>query len=81
MARTSTAPDDLGWWPPSPGYTVRDPDAENEVFKVTARLSGAMTGARIAREDPAALAAEALACRDEADLLARLEARRRRGDA
>ena len=33
--------------------------------------------ARIAGEDPAVLAAEALACRDEADLLARLEARRR----
>ena len=43
---------------------------------VTERLA-----ARIAREDPAALAAEALACRDEADLLARLEARRRQGDA
>ena len=37
--------------------------------------------ARIAREDPAALAAEALVCRDEADLLARLDARRRRGDS
>ena len=33
--------------------------------------------ARTAGEDPAVLAAEALACRDEADLLARLEARRR----
>ena len=33
--------------------------------------------ARIAGEDPAVLAAEALACRDEADLLARLEARSR----
>ena len=33
--------------------------------------------ARIAGEDPAVLAAEALACRDEAGLLARLEARRR----
>ena len=33
--------------------------------------------ARIAGEDPAVLAAVALACRDEADLLARLEARRR----
>ena len=43
---------------------------------VTERLA-----ARIAREDPAALAAEALACRDEADLVARLEARRRQGDA
>ena len=41
---------------------------------VTERLT-----ARIAREDPAALAAEALVCRDEEDLLARLEARRRRG--
>ena len=28
------------------GYTLQDPDAENEVFKVTANLSGAMTGAR-----------------------------------
>ena len=28
------------------GYTIHDPDAENEVFNVTARLSGAMTGAR-----------------------------------
>ena len=33
--------------------------------------------ARIAGEDPAVLAAEALACRDEADLLARLQARSR----
>ena len=33
--------------------------------------------ARIAGEDPAVLAAEALACRDEADLLARLETRSR----
>ena len=28
------------------GFTLQDPDAENEVFKVTANLSGAMTGAR-----------------------------------
>ena len=42
---------------------------------VTERLA-----ARIAREDAAALVAEALACRDEAELLARLEARRRRGE-
>ena len=35
--------------------------------------------ARLAGEDPDALAAAALACRDEADLLARLEARRRAG--
>ena len=35
---------------------------------------------RIAREDPVALVAEALDCRDEADLLARLEARRRQSD-
>ena len=35
--------------------------------------------ARIAGEDPDALAAAALACRDEADLLARLDARRRDG--
>ena len=33
--------------------------------------------ARIAGEDPAVLAAEALACRDEADLLVRLQARSR----
>ena len=37
------------------------------------------TDATIAREDPAGLVAEALACRDEADLPARLEARRRTG--
>ena len=48
----------------------------NRGLTVTERLA-----ARIAREDPAALAAEALACRDEADLLARLEARRRRGNS
>ena len=28
------------------GYTIHDPDAEDEVFKVTARLTGAMTGTR-----------------------------------
>ena len=28
------------------GFTLQDPDAENEVFKVTANLSGALTGAR-----------------------------------
>ena len=28
------------------GHTIHDADAENEVFKVTANLSGAMTGAR-----------------------------------
>ena len=41
-------------------------------LEVSGRLA-----ARIAREDPAALAAAALDCRDEADLLARLDQRRR----
>lgn len=41
----------------------------------------ACLAATIAREDPAVLVAEALACRDEADLPARLEARRRAGRA
>ena len=44
----------------------------NRGLAVSERLA-----ARIAGEDPAVLAAEALACRDEADLLTRLEARRR----
>ena len=46
----------------------------NRGLDVSERLA-----ARIAGEDPDVLAAEALACRDEADLLARLEARRRAG--
>ena len=46
----------------------------NRGLAVSAHLA-----ARIAGEDPTVLAAEALACRDEADLLARLEARRRDG--
>ena len=46
----------------------------NRGLDVSERLA-----ARIAGEDPTVLATEALACRDEADLLARLEARRRAG--
>ena len=44
---------------------------QSRALAVSGRLAAGIAG-----EDPAVLAAEALVCRDEADLLARLEARR-----
>ena len=78
-AAAGTGPDDDPWL----GAHRREARAEGRVDVVRSILrSRGLTvserlAARIAGEDPAVLAAEALACRDEADLLARLEARRR----
>ena len=81
-AAAGTGPDDDPWL----GAQRREARAEERAeivgsilrsrgLTVTERLAAAIAG-----EDPAVLAAEALACRDEADLLARLDARRRRGE-
>ena len=86
-AAAGTGPDDDPWL----GAQRREARAEGrvegraegrvEVVRSILRSRGLAVSdrlaARIAGEDPAVLAAEALACRDEADLLARLEARRR----
>ncbi len=81
-AAAGTGPDDDPWL----GGHRREARAEARAeivgsilrsrgLTVTERLAAAIAG-----EDPAVLAAEALACRDEADLLARLDARRRLRD-
>ena len=78
-AAAGTGPDDDPWL----GAQRREARAEGCADIVRAILSSrglhVSDGlvARIAGEDPDALAAAALACRDEADLLARLGARRR----
>ena len=82
-AAAGTGPDD----DPCLGAQRREARAEGraeglaEIVRSILRSRGLAVSerlaARIAGEDPAVLAAEALACRDEADLLARLEARRR----
>ncbi len=79
-AAAGTGPDDDPWL----GAQRREVRAEGRAeivcsilrsrgLTVSGRLAAGMTG-----EDPAVLVLEALACRDEADLLARLEARRAR---
>ena len=83
-AAAGTGPDDDPWL----GGQRREARAEGraegraEIVRSILRSRGLAVSERlaaaIAGEDPAVLAAEALACRDEADLLARLEARVRR---
>ena len=78
-AAAGSGPDDDPWL----GAQRREARAEGraEIVRSILRNRGLAVSerlaARIAGEDPTVLAAEALACRDEADLLARLEARRR----
>ena len=80
-AAAGTGPDDDPWL----GAQRREARAEGraDIVRSILRSRGLAVSerlaARIAGEDPAVLAAEALACRDEADLLARLKARRRAG--
>ncbi len=84
-AVAGTGPDDDPWL----GAQRREVRAEGraegraEIVRSILRSRGLTVSERlaagIAGEDPAVLAAEALSCRDEADLLARLEARRRAG--
>ena len=80
-----TGPDDDLWL----GGQRRDAHAEGrvagclQIVRAILRNRGLAVSerlaARIASEDPDAIVAAALACRDEADLLARLEERRRTG--
>ena len=80
-AAAGTGPDDDPWL----GAQRREARAEGraEIVRSILRNRGLAVSERlaatIAGEDPTVLGAEALACRDEADLLARLEARRRAG--
>ena len=84
-AAEGTGPDDDPWL----GAQRREARAEGSVDVVRAILrrrglpvseaSSCRPAADFAGEDPDALVAAALVCRDEADLLARLDARRRAG--
>ena len=86
-AAAGTGPDDDPWLGAqrrearAEGYAEGHAEGRAEVVRSILRSRGLAVSerlaARIAGEDPAVLAAEALACRDEADLLTRLEARRR----
>ena len=74
-----TGPDDDPWL----GAHRREARAEmvRSILQSRGLAVSGRLAAGIAGEDPAVLVAEALACRDEADLLARLAARRRAGRA
>ena len=84
-AAAGTGPDDDPWL----GAQRREARAEGraaacvDMVRAILRSRGLAVSdrlaARIAEEDPDTLVAAALACRDEADLLARLDARRRAG--